>query len=163
MDRAGPTKVEIATWELPQTDIYNTPQHYEICCEYPGGAHSTISDRHPLGTKWIGEQGWIYVTRGKLEASDPRWTKAGFDPGPLKVEKSTRHTRNFLDCVRSRRPCVTSAEIAHRSITPGHLAYVAQAVGRPLQWDARREQVLGDEAADKLLRSLSYRPPWEIG
>jgi hypothetical protein len=65
-----------------------------------------------------------------------------------------------LDCVRSRRACLASAEIAHRSITPGHLGYVSQAVGRALEWDARREQILNDEEAEKTLKSFRYREPW---
>lgn len=163
LDQGGPTKVELVSWVLPQTEIYNTPHHFEIRCEYDGGAVSSISDRHAIGTKWIGQQGWIAATRGKLEASDPAWLKPDFDPGPLKVEKSERHARNFLDCVKSRQPCVATAEIAHRSITPGHLAYVAAAVGRALRWDARAEKILGDDEADKLLKQVSYRQPWDSG
>jgi hypothetical protein len=30
-----------------------------------------------------------------------------------------------------------------------------------LRWDPQREQILGDEEADKLLRSISYRKPWD--
>lgn len=160
VEQSGPSQVEVVTWKLPTTDIYNTPEHYEILCHYPGGAVSSISDRHTIGTKWIGESGWVYVNRGKLQASDPRWTKPDFDPGPFKIGESGRHAQNFLDCVKSRQCCVAPAEVAHRSITPGHLAYVAQAVGHPLQWDAQAERIVGDDAADKLLKQFAYRKPW---
>lgn len=160
MDHAGPVKVEALGWQYPPTEIYNTPHHYEIRCQYPDGVTTSISDQYPNGLKLVGDEGWVFVTRERLDASDPRWARPDFDPGPVKVAEPTRHARNFLDCVRSRRACLASAEIAHRSITPGHLGYVAQAVGRALEWDARREQILNDEEAEKTLKSFRYREPW---
>jgi len=162
LDQSGPQKVEAVGWTFPETDVYNSPHHYEIRCEYPGGVTGTISDRNRGGTKWIGEDGWVFVTRGRLEASDPRWAKSNFDVGPIKVYESPGHTRNFLDCVKSRKPCVAPAETAHRSITPGHLGYVSNAVDRPLRWDAQSEQIVGDDEADKLLKTVPYRKPWEL-
>jgi predicted dehydrogenase len=160
VDRSGPSKVEAVGWVFPQTDVYNTPQHYEIRCEYPGGVTSTISDRNRMGTKLIGEDGWVYVTRGRLEASDPRWARSDFNPGPRKAYESNSHTANFLECVRSRRECAAPAEIAHRSITPGHLGYVSCTLGRPLRWDAENERIVGDDEADQLLQKCDYRKPW---
>jgi len=162
MDRSGPLTVEAVGWTFPETDVYNTPHHYEIRCEYPGGVTSTISDRHRGGTKWIGDDGWVFVTRGRLEASDPRWTKRDFNPGPIRVDHSPGHARNFLDCVKSRKPCVAPPETAHRSITPGLLGYVANAVGRPLRWDAEAERIVGDDEAERLLKAVSYREPWQF-
>ena len=162
MDRSGPLRVEAVKWTFPETDVYNTPHHYEIRSEYPGGVTGIISDRNRGGTKWIGDDGWVFVTRGRLEASDPRWAESGFDPGSVKAYKSPGHARNFLDCVKSRQPCVAPVETAHRSITPGHLGYVSQAVGRPLHWNAAEEQITGDDEAENLLKDLSYRKPWEL-
>ena len=160
MDQSGPLEVEAPEWTFPETDLYNTPHHYEIRSKYPGGVTGTISDRNRGGTKIIGEDGWVFVTRGRLEASDPRLTKPDFDPGSVEVYQSPGHARNFLDCVKSRRPCVAPAETAHRSITPGHLGYVANAVGRSLRWDPQAERIVGDDEAEKLLKSVSYRAPW---
>lgn len=160
LDQSGPQTVEAVGWTFPETDVYNTPHHYEIRCEYPGGVTGTISDRNRGGTKWIGEGGWVFVDRGRLEASDPRWTKPDFDRGPIRVYRSPGHARNFLDCVKSRKPCVAPAETAHRSITPGHLGYVANSVGRALRWDARAERIVGDAEAENLLKTVSYRKPW---
>ena len=72
------------------------------------------------------------------------------------------HTRNFLDCVKSRKPCVAPAETAHRSITPGHLAYVSQKLGRVLAWDPRRETILDDTEAQRLLMRTDYRAAWPL-
>ncbi len=160
MDASGPQEVTAVEWSFPETDVYDTPHHYTIACRYAGGIESSISSRNPQGLKLIGEEGWVYVRRGHLQASRSEWVDPKFDPGQLKVYRSDDHVQNFLDCVGSRQSCIAPAETAHRSITPGHLGYVSQAVGRTLRWDPKRETILGDSDADRLLRNVRYRQPW---
>jgi predicted dehydrogenase len=162
LDGSGPTVVEAVNWQFPATDLYNTPWHYTIRCEYANGISSTISDSNLLGTKFFGELGWLHVTRGKLTTSDPQWAKPNFRPGDVRLPESPGHIRNFIDCVKSRATCIAPAEAGHRSITPGHLGYVSQAVGRPLRWDAAKQTILDDPEADQLLRSGTYREPWKL-
>ena len=88
--------------------------------------------------------------------------KIYFDPGSIKVYQSPGHTRNFLDSVKSRKPCVAPPETAHRSITPGHLGYVANAVRRPVRWDAKSERIVDDDEAERLLKDVTYRSPWKL-
>ncbi|MBI3191626.1 MAG: Gfo/Idh/MocA family oxidoreductase, partial [Pedosphaera parvula] len=125
LDHGGPEEIEAVGWTYPETKIYNTPVDYEIRCRYPGGIQSSIASRHKSGTKWIGETGWVYVDRNRLQASNPAWVKSDFEPGPVKAYRSLDHHQNFLDCVKSRKACIAPAETAHRSVTPGHLGYVA--------------------------------------
>ncbi|MEM7145814.1 MAG: Gfo/Idh/MocA family oxidoreductase [Verrucomicrobiota bacterium] len=162
MDESGPESVEAVGWTWPETDVYNTAVDYEVRCTYPGGIESTISSKKPMGTKWIGEDGWIHVDRNTIDASDRRWVSEKFDRGPIKAYVSLDHRRNFLDGIRSRKPCIAPAETGHRSITPGHLALVSQALGRKLQWNAATETVLDDKEADQLLKAVDYRKPWAI-
>jgi hypothetical protein len=116
-----------------------------------------------MGVKITGEDGWVYVTRGRVEASNPAWAKLDFTPGKIKAYQSPGHTRNFLDSVKSRKPAICPAETAHRSITPGHLGYVSNAVGRALKWNAKTEQIIGDKQANALLHKLGLRKPWTLG
>ncbi|MHC4874928.1 MAG: Gfo/Idh/MocA family protein [Planctomycetota bacterium] len=161
-DKSGPTKVEAVGWTFPDTNVYDTPHHYEIRCEYAGGVTASIGDVNKLGTKFIGESGWIHVTRGRLTASDKRLAARNFKPGPRNVYRSPGHTRNFLDSIRTRQECICPAETAHRSITPGHLAYVSQQLSRPLTWNASTEQVINDGEANQLLNAMPYRMPWSV-
>lgn len=162
VDRSGPLSVAAIGWTFPETSVYDTPHHYEIRCEYASGTTTSISSRHPVGTKFVGEDGWIFVNRGRLHASDPRWTALDFERGPRKIHESTGHTQNFLDCIKTRRDCIAPAETAHRSITPGHLGYVSQSLGRAIRWDAKTEQAIGDDDANRLLQTASYREPWKL-
>jgi len=162
MQRSGPTLVEAVDWTFPQTDIYNTPEQYTIRCGYAGGVSSTISSRNPIGLKIIGSKGWVFARRGRIEASDKRWLAKDFEPGSVRIVQAASHAANFLNCIRSRQECIAPAEIAHRSITPGHLAYVSAALGKPVHWDPISESVILDDDADRLLKTVDYRAPWQL-
>ncbi|MCB1233505.1 MAG: Gfo/Idh/MocA family oxidoreductase [Verrucomicrobiae bacterium] len=161
-DGGGPESVEAAGWTWPKGDgIYDTPVEFEMLCDYPGGIVVSIASKNEGGTKWIGENGaWVHVNRGKLTASDPAWAAKGFVAGEWKAYASPGHHRNFLDGIKTRKPCVAPAETAHRSITPGHLGFVANATGRKLKWDAARETIVGDDAAQEMLMAMPYREGW---
>ena len=159
-DTSGPKAVNAIDWKFPNTEVYNTPQNFEIVCEYEDGLGSSISNRNALGTKWFGEDGWIHVDRGKLTASDTRLVADDFETGEKKAYESPGHMQNFLDCIRSRSACIAPADTALRSITPGFLGYVSHQVGRKLAWDAANEKVVGDPEANELLYAMSHRAPW---
>lgn len=161
-DLLGPTSVSAVNWTYPETDIYNTPHQYEIQTEYAGGITGSISSKYPVGLKLIGDQGWVYVSRSKFEASDPRWLKKDFETGSHDLQTTPgNHARNFLDCIKSRKPCIAPAENAHRSITPGHLGYVSSQTGRVLKWDPKKEIIVGDDQANRILNAMVYREGWD--
>jgi predicted dehydrogenase len=168
-DRIGPLEVS-ATAEFPAKDaLWNTATKYRVECKYPNdielviaGGHGDIRD----GTKWIGENGWVWVNRGGFETSDSKWKdeiQQLEEKKELKVQLpiSPGHQREFLDCVKSRKPTLTPVEIAHRSQTPGHLGYIASVVGRKLKWDAAKQEIVGDAEASKLL-APPMRAPWHL-
>ncbi len=162
VQKSGPIRVEARGWTWPKTEIYDTAVDFEITCEYAKGAQSTISSKHPLGVKWIGENGWVWVTRGELEASDPAWIRDDFQRGKWRSYRSLGHQRNFIDCVKRRRRTASPAEAGHRSITPGHLGLVSASLGRALRWDPNKETILDDSEAQAKLMECSYREPWVL-
>ena len=169
MDKSGPIKVEAKGFRYPEKGLYDNPVDYSVVSEYAGGYTVTISNRHKMGpdkrnmgTEWIGENGWVYVDRGRIAASNREWIVEKTDRGPKKAYKSNSHHRNFIEGVRSREECICPAETGHRSATPGHIAYVSDKLGRAIQWDPEREECIGDKEAEKLLKTLSYRGDWKI-
>lgn len=172
-DHTGPIDVE-ATGEFPPKDaVWNTATKYRATLSYPNGVTMTIAGGHPDirgGTKWIGRDGWVWVDRGGFDASNPEWKawkEVPADVAKVRLYRSGEaleqktHYRNFLDCIKSRKPTVTPVETAHHSLIPGHLALIAMLVGRKIRWDARKEVIIGDAQASKLL-SRPYRPPWKL-
>jgi hypothetical protein len=71
------------------------------------------------------------------------------------------HIANFLDCVKTRARPNADVEEGHLSATMCHLGNITSRLGRGLRWDAEREQVVGDAAANRLLRR-TYRKPWSL-
>jgi predicted dehydrogenase len=61
------------------------------------------------------------------------------------------HMQDWLDCMRTRKRPVADAEIGHRSVSVCHLANITRAVGRPLRWDPKSEQFVGDSEANSYL------------
>jgi len=105
---------------------------------------------HPVG-------GPAATGRHEVPAST---TGAVADRSGDEFELFKRHARNFLECVRSRRDPISDLEGAHRVATACHLANLSLRLGRKMRWDAGRETVLGDPAAEALLER-PYRAPWD--
>lgn len=165
MDDSGPLEIEPVQVDFPPADaVWNTATRYRFHCRYPRNIELVVAGGHEdiaRGTKFIGEDGWVYVDRPKFEASDMRWTKNDFDPGSVKLYVSAGHERNWLDSIRSRKPTLTPVEVAHRSATPGHLGHIALRLNRTIRWDPRKETIENDSEATAML-STDMREPWKV-
>jgi predicted dehydrogenase len=170
-DQVGPSEVA-ATAEFPPKDaVWNTATKYRITCAYPNNVEVVIAGGYNeirSGTKWIGEDGWVWVDRGGFQTSDPQWAKEvkGWEREkdkklPVLLTASAAHQRQFLECIKTRQKTITPVEVAHRSQTPGHLGYIASVVGRKLKWDAAKQEIIGDAEATKLM-STQMREPWKV-
>ena len=58
---------------------------------------------------------------------------------------------NFFDCIRAGKMPISDYESQHRSATTCHLINLAIRLGRPLKWDADKEQFIGDADANNWL------------
>jgi len=78
----------------------------------------------------------------------------------LNAAPATRlHMLNFLAAIDQRSRPVADIEQGHISTASCILANLAMKVGRPLTYDPKTKQIVGDEEANKLLRR-PYRQPW---
>jgi len=167
-DLNGPHEIE-GHGEFPPKDaVWNTCTKYRVELQYPDGIKMIIAggyDDIKKGTKWIGTDGWIYVDRDKkFESSDEWWKempKLPDDMAKIRLYQSDNHARNFLDCVKSRKPTVAPVQVGHHSAIPGHLGLISMLVGRKIHWDVKREKILHDSEASALL-SRPYRKPWRM-
>lgn len=71
------------------------------------------------------------------------------------------HARNFLDCVKSRKPCNCDIEIGHRSTAATLIGNIALKTRALLEWDAAAEQFTNHTAANRYLK-CEYRPPYKF-
>ena len=164
-DLGGPMELEAVDWAWPEDKtVFDAPWNYKVISTYAKDIKVTIASDNFVkhGCKWIGENGWVLSNRGKIEASNPEWTKQEFNPGPIKLYESRNHQQNFIDCVKSRKPTICPIETSHHSITPGHLGYLSAKLKRKIKWDAKTETVVGDDEAMKVLNTLEFRAPWKF-
>jgi predicted dehydrogenase len=160
LDYTGP--VEVEGWgNYPREGLWNAPTEYEFTCKYADGLEMVVASSFPGGAKWYGEQGWVYVDRGRLDANPKSVLKEVIGPGEIHLYKSRDHLQNFVDCVKSRQLTITPCEVAHRSASVGHLGQIAMALGRKIRFDPDAEQILGDSTATRML-GKAMRSPWHL-
>ena len=66
---------------------------------------------------------------------------------------------DFLKCIKTRSRPVCDIEIGHRSTNTSLLGMLSLKLGRSVEWDGKKEVIIGDPEANKLLRR-QYRKPW---
>lgn len=67
--------------------------------------------------------------------------------------------QDFLTAINTGKKPVAEVEQSHLAGNLSLLGMISQKVGRSIEWDGAKEQILNDEAANALLRR-SYRAPW---
>ena len=88
------------------------------------------------------------------------WTEPAKDTSGDWKSQYVQHTRNFLDCLKSRKEPNSDLDSGHQVATVCHLANISLRTGRKIRWDAEKEEIIGDtEAARMLVRP--YRKPWD--
>jgi len=109
---------------------------------------------------FVGDRGILRVSRGKIESEPADILKEPIGEKDFRVYPSTNHRRNWIDCIRSRKQAICTAEIGHRSATVCHLANIGYRLRRKLKWDPVREEFVGDAEANALRTRLA-RSPWD--
>jgi predicted dehydrogenase len=108
-----------------------------------------------LGTcpvRFEGDEGWVEVgDSGGIEvSSDPLKKELA---GMPKVENGIdvlAHTRDFLDCVKSRGTTAANPGVMRRSHIACHAAALSWLLGRKLEMDPETETFLRDDEANRL-------------
>ncbi len=178
----GAHHVDIAQWAIdsypveidgnakfPNTENgFNVPIDFEVSYRYANDVTMTVTDTGDNGILFTGDEGRIFVNRGKLTGG------AGRDPLQSSVEPkrleglrlrqydsptSRRKARchhqpygNFFDCVQSKRKPISDVESQHRSVSTCHLANISMRLGRKLRWNPETEFFINDKEADAMLQ-----------
>jgi predicted dehydrogenase len=173
----GPVEIW-GTAEFPKKGLWDVHGPFKTEALYANGVHMIVSGDFPNGIKFIGTNGWIFVSRGNervtgsdpvaklkdataLAASDPKIITSVIGPGEINLPKSTEHHLNWLEAVRSRQQPIAPVEIAHRSCSACLLHHMAMKLKRKLYWDPAKERFKNDDEANAML-SRPQRAPYTI-
>jgi len=113
------------------------------------------------GVLFIGTEGKILVNRGKFEATPASLGEAPLPSNAIRLYNSYSHSKDFLDCMRSRKKPICDVEIGCRSVTVCLLGNLAYWHHRHLYWDPAKERFLRDEEANQWL-DRPKRAPWSV-
>jgi hypothetical protein len=136
----------------------------------------TISTELPNGIKFIGSEGWIFVTRGSykaspnepevpnqkaLSSSNQKIIESVIGPNEINLYRSDEHHGNWLDCIVSRQQPIAPIEVGHRSCSTCLIHHVAMKIPRKLKWDPLNERFIDDDEANDML-NRPHRFPYLI-
>ena len=113
------------------------------------------------GVRWYGDEGWVFVKRGEIDANPKSLLQEIIGPNEIKLYESRDHKQNFLDCVKSRKQTIAPVEVGHRSISVALLGEIAILTGRKIKWDPEKEEIIGDAGVTALL-GRAFREPWSL-
>jgi predicted dehydrogenase len=161
-DNTGPVEIK-AEGKRAEKAMFNVFTDYRFENVYANGVRMLCENKGPRGLKFEGDDGWIFIHihGAKLEASNESLLKEQIDEHELHLGRTAEHHQNFLDCVKSRHLPTATAEIGHRTASICHLNNIAMVLGRPLKWDPKAEQFVGDAEANALL-TPKMRAPWSL-
>ncbi|MFC3879943.1 Gfo/Idh/MocA family protein [Algoriphagus namhaensis] len=147
MDRSGPVQI------IP--DQGDQPLKYT----YSNGIEMLVApfDDRRQGVKFIGEKGWITVSRGaydsSVDACKREFTREEFGFGA--------HHVDFIDSVIMRKEPMVPVEIGHSTCTVCTIGNIAHELGRSLIWDPKAETFAGDWEASTMLH-YNYENGYKI-
>ena len=119
-----------------------------------------FNEKHTLGVKFFGENGWVEVSREHILVSNPEWDFV--ETQPMDNDKDNRgaqapHMQSFLDAVVSRGKPIAPVEAGHSTCTACLLGNIAYDLGRKLEWDPDKQQFVNDpEAQNHRLINYAY-------
>jgi predicted dehydrogenase len=164
--------------KFPASGLWDVHGPFRTEAIYADGVRMIVSGDFPNGIKFIGTEGWIFVSRGNervtasdpvaklkderaLNASDPKIITSVIGPDEIHLYDSKDHHGNWLDCVRSRQQPIAPVEVAHRSCSACLLHHIAMKTKRKLYWDPVKERFKNDADANAML-SRPQRAPYGI-
>ncbi|MFH1268233.1 MAG: Gfo/Idh/MocA family oxidoreductase [Planctomycetota bacterium] len=169
--RQGPFQVE-ATGTVPGEGFRNTVTSWKARIEFSGGVTMIFENAPGHSTRFIGTEGWlepppvVYEVGGRegsgLQAEPKSLLTSPLSPDDVHLGRAHGgHGADFIRAVKDRKPTTVGIDIAVRSDAILHLTDVAIRTGRKITWDPVKEEIVGDEAASRLL-NRPLREPWRL-
>lgn len=155
MDRNGPVEIspigdgsEYITWKYAN-GIVMTSEPFD--------------EKMTKGVKFWGKTGWIEVSRGYFNASDPKLIPEKKEEAEGPYETKIPHQINFVEAVRGRKDPAVPVEVGHSSCTVCTLGNIACELKKTIKWDPATQTFVDDAdgAATKLMH-YEYRTGWKL-
>jgi predicted dehydrogenase len=183
MDYSGPIEVwgkaAFPTDDPNYKGLWDVHGIFRTEAMYANGVHMIVSNELPNGVKFIGEDGWIWVTRGSyrvtdtdpvadrngvkpIDASNPKILQSVIGPNEIHLYESSEQHANWLDCVKSRKEPSSPIEIGHRSCSACLLHQIAMKLKRKIYWDPAKETFTNNDKEAVAMLSRPRRKKYDF-
>ncbi|MEX2565962.1 MAG: Gfo/Idh/MocA family oxidoreductase [Cyclobacteriaceae bacterium] len=172
-ERTGPISIQ-AVGEFPKQGIYDVPKDFMVIAEFQNGIRCMMSNKYPGGVRYEGDDGWIAVGPGNmnasdidqdngypskfLDASDKKILNEVIGENEIHLFKTDSLHGNWVDSIKTRQQTLVPAEVGHRSCSLALLGDMAMHMERKLQYDPALERFIGDGAANSMLSRPQRKP-----
>ncbi len=162
--------------EFPKSGLWDVHGSFTTYGKYANGVKMTISTELPNGIKFVGTEGWVFVTRGAykaspnepsvpnqkaLSASNPKIIESVIGPNEINLYRSEEHHGNWLECIQTRKQPITPVELGHRACSTCLIHHIAMKLPRTLHWDPMSEIFNNDDEANSML-NRHHRYPYLV-
>ena len=179
MDPGQPLSASATGGRFVAGGISDIPDTFDVMWEFPGfnmtWTHTSCNSfDFGLGDAPAGANGGralgviFHGTKGTL-MGNYGWHRIVSEGDALKdvplpaptIPSSPGHDREFLDAIKTREQPLCNFEYHLPIAVSIDLAHVSYKVGRKVQWDAEKGEIVGDKEANDLVKP-HYRKPWKF-
>ena len=140
-----------------EIEPHTPPAHPEACAMW-----GWVELKYADGLTFVMDSGEWGERYNRRKARDVSLSDLGpEDQRKVRQMPDPERPRSFVDAVKTRQKSANHAEPSHRSATILHLANIAIRTGRKIKYDPVREQIVGDEEANRLVYQPA-RAPWRL-
>lgn len=153
-DHTGPTRFVPKGFDGEPYQYHEYADGVRVIRDHP--------DRRGHMIRFIGTKGEVMVSRGGLVSDPVELSRSPLSVSDERLYESDNHYENWLDCIESLGTPICDVNVGHRSGTICLLAGIAERLERPIEWDPKSEQIVGDIAATRMLdrpRRAGYALP----
>ncbi len=173
----GPISVESIA-EFPKSGLWNVHGDFMAKAEYANGITMYTSGGYTNGIKYIGDDGWVFVSRGNytasasdpvakdksskaLNASNPDILKSVIGSNEIHLKKIDEQHGDWLNSIESRKDPISNVEKGHRACSVCLITHISMKLGRKLHWNPEKEIFSNDAEANNMLKR-SQRFPYGV-
>ncbi len=117
-----------------------------------------------LGCIFVGEKGSVSINRNLVSSDPPELTEGLNRSAPGAGNGTGLHIRNWVQCIKSRKPANADIEYGQRSSTLCYLLNIIREVGqvgKKIKWDPEKERFTNCDEGNKLV-DRARRKGWEL-
>ena len=123
------------------------------------------AEKHRIGAYFYGTKGTLHIGWRDGWTFYPTNRRESVVHEDAQLQEPDGHNltllwADFISSIEEKRPAVARIELAHRSSVLPLLGMISWRVGRSIEWDGAKEQIVNDPKANELLQR-PYREPWK--